>query len=96
MSGRLAGRLEQWMPGLRILARRRRSWVVHDLVAGLILTARWSRLAWATPGDRAPPDHRAVRGEGRKQDRSARWSSRGMRWCRTFGADITSWLWRSQ
>jgi high affinity sulfate transporter 1 len=39
MSGRRAGALEQWMPGLRTLREYRRSWLGSDLVAGLVLTA---------------------------------------------------------
>jgi high affinity sulfate transporter 1 len=39
MSGRLAGGLERWVPGLRALREYRRSWLGSDLVAGLVLTA---------------------------------------------------------
>jgi high affinity sulfate transporter 1 len=39
MSGRRAGGLERWVPGLRTLREYRRAWLVSDLVAGLVLTA---------------------------------------------------------
>jgi high affinity sulfate transporter 1 len=39
MSGRRAGALERWVPGLRTLREYRRAWMVSDLVAGLVLTA---------------------------------------------------------
>ena len=39
MSGRRAGRLERWVPGLRTLREYRRSWLGSDLMAGLVLTA---------------------------------------------------------
>jgi hypothetical protein len=39
MSGRRAGGLERWVPGLRTLREYRRSWLASDLMAGLVLTA---------------------------------------------------------
>ena len=39
MSGRWAGGLERWVPGLRTLREYRRAWLVSDLMAGLVLTA---------------------------------------------------------
>jgi high affinity sulfate transporter 1 len=39
MSGRRAGGLERWVPGLRTLREYRRAWLVSDLVAGVVLTA---------------------------------------------------------
>jgi high affinity sulfate transporter 1 len=39
MSGRRAGGLKRWVPGLRTLREYRRAWLVSDLVAGLVLTA---------------------------------------------------------
>jgi MFS superfamily sulfate permease-like transporter len=39
MSGRVAGGLTGWVPGLRALREYRRSWLGSDLVAGLVLTA---------------------------------------------------------
>jgi hypothetical protein len=34
MSGRRAGGLERWVPGLRTLREYRRSWLASDLLAG--------------------------------------------------------------
>jgi high affinity sulfate transporter 1 len=39
MSGRRAGGLEGWVPGLRTLREYRRDWLGRDVVAGLVLTA---------------------------------------------------------
>ena len=39
MSGRRAGGLERWVPGLPTPRGYRRSWLVSDLVAGLILSS---------------------------------------------------------
>jgi high affinity sulfate transporter 1 len=36
---RLAGGVDRWLPGVRALREYRRSWLPHDLVAGLVLTA---------------------------------------------------------
>jgi hypothetical protein len=40
MSGRLAGGVQVWLPGLRTVREYQRSWLGSDLVAGLVLTAR--------------------------------------------------------
>jgi transposase-like protein len=65
-----------------------------------LLPAAWHRTE-QYGNHRVEADHGSLKARlgpmrGLKQDRSARMVVAGMRWCRTFGVDITSWPSRSQ
>jgi hypothetical protein len=57
MSGRRAGGLERWVPGLGTVREYRRAWLGSDLVAGLVLTALLVPSEWATPRRPAMTTH---------------------------------------